>query len=366
MIKSNKILLTVCLSLISIFAMTFLTYGEEKTEGIIIGSDVNIRKMPNTESEIVDQLQMGEKVNVLSHERNWYSISTPSNTQGWILNDLIVVDEAKDPIKTGIVTTNDLNVRKEPTTESDILHTLSKEAEVTITSTENDWYQIAIDQSEKGWIYSDYVKIKPNYSRGKIIGDNVHLRSQNSMDSEIITQLSLEAYVYIQGYSDGWFKVLTYEGQDGWIYKDLISVIINEGIENTVSRSANRTALKIISEGKKLLGMPYRYGATGPKSFDCSGFTSYVFKKSGIELPRTSRSQSTVGKKVSKSNLQTGDLVFFDTSGKNNGAINHVGIYIGKGQFIHASSGSHAKKVVISDITTGFYKKQFVTARRAF
>jgi len=365
MMKSNKMLLALCLSLICIFAMTFLAYGEEKTEGIIIGSDVNIRKMPNTESEVVGQLQLGEVAQVLSHNGNWYSIST-SDVQGWILNDLIIVDESKDPIKTGIITTDSLNVRKEPTTESDILCTISKESEVTITSTGNDWYQISIDQSQNGWIHSDYVKIKPNYSRGKIIGDNVHLRSQNSMDSDIITQLSLEAYVYIQGYSQEWYKVLTYDGQEGWIHKDLISVVINDGIENTVSRSANRTALKIVSEGKKLLGIPYRYGSSGPKSFDCSGFTSYVFKKAGIELPRTSKTQATVGKKVSKSDLQAGDLVFFDTSGKYNGVITHVGIYIGGGQFIHASSGRNAKKVVISDINTGYYNEKFVTARRVF
>ncbi|WP_432661975.1 SH3 domain-containing protein [Wukongibacter baidiensis] len=365
MMKHVRVLLTITISLMCIFAMTFMVYGEETAQGVIIGNDVNIRSMPNTESEIVDKLLLGNIVEVLSNQGSWYSIRTDSKIEGWILNDLIVVDQEKDPIKTGVITTDNLNVRKEPSTESDILHTLSKKAEVTIIAIQEDWYQISIGESEKGWLHSDYVEIKPNYSRGRIIGDNVNVRSENSIDSEIVCKLDLEAYVHIKGYSNEWYNVLTYDGQEGWIHKDFVSIVFgNNG--SSVSRGASRTSMKIVQEAKKVLGVPYKYGSNGPKSFDCSGFTTYVFKKCGIELPRTSRAQAKVGKKVSKSDLQVGDLVFFDTSGSNNGAINHVGIYIGSGSFIHASSGKKAKKVVISDITTGFYQRQYVTARRVF
>lgn len=365
MIKYVKILLTISISLMCIFAMTFMAYGEETAQGVIIGNNVNIRAMPTTESKIVDKLLLGNIVQALSHKGNWYSIRTDSKTEGWILNDLIVVDQEKDPIKTGIVTADTLNVRKEPSTESDILHTLSKKAEVTVIAIQDDWYQISIGESQTGWLHSDYVQIKPNYSRGKIIGNNVNVRSDNSIDSDIICKLDLEAYVHIKGYSNEWYNVLTYDGQDGWMHRDFVSVIL-ESNDNIVSRSANRTSMKIVQEAKKVLGVPYRYGSNGPKSFDCSGFTSYVFKKCGIKLPRTSKSQAKIGKKISKSNLQVGDLVFFDTSGSYNGVISHVGIYIGNGKFIHASSGKKAKKVVISDITDGYYKKKYVTARRVF
>ncbi|WP_432405751.1 SH3 domain-containing protein [Wukongibacter sp. M2B1] len=366
MIKNVRILLTISISLMCIFAMTFMVYGEETARGVVIGNDVNIRAVPNTESDIVDKLQLGNIVEVLSHKENWYSIRTSSQVEGWILNDLIAVDQEKDPIKTGMVTTDNLNVRKEPSTESDILHTLSKESEVTIIAVQDDWYQISMGESKTGWLHSDYVKIKPNYSRGRIIGDNVNVRSSNSIDSDIVCKLDLEAYVHIKGYADEWYNVLTHDGQEGWVRRDFLSVVIGSNGENNVSRSASRTSMKIVQEGKKLLGIPYRYGSNGPKSFDCSGFTSYVFKKCGIELPRTSKSQAKVGKKVKKSDLQVGDLVFFDTSGSNNGVITHVGIYVGSGKFIHASSGRKAKKVVISEINTGYYNQKFVTARRVF
>ena len=104
-------------------------------------------------------------------------------------------------------------------------------------------------------------------------------------------------------------------------------------------------------------------GSTRPNSFDCSGFTYYVVKNTlGKSIPRTSTAQSKYGTYVSKGNLRAGDLVFFDTVGSNNGNVSHAGIYIGNGQFIHASSTQ--KKVVISSLASGHYSKAFVNGRR--
>ena len=115
---------------------------------------------------------------------------------------------------------------------------------------------------------------------------------------------------------------------------------------------------KIISIGKSKLGSPYVFGSTGPYSFDCSGLTSYVFAQVGISLPRVASSQAYGGKRVAKANLQKGDLVFFNTYG----GISHVGIYIGSGNFIHASS--YNSGVTISNINDGYYAPRYVTAAR--
>ncbi|SFV67407.1 Invasion associated protein p60 [hydrothermal vent metagenome] len=113
---------------------------------------------------------------------------------------------------------------------------------------------------------------------------------------------------------------------------------------------------KIIKIARKHLGKPYRYGATGPNSFDCSGFVYAVYKTVGVNLPRTSLAQSKIeGRKLSRNQLREGDIVFFDTSLK--GHVNHTGIYLGGGKFIHASSG-RAYSVTISDIN-GWYKNKF-------
>lgn len=129
-----------------------------------------------------------------------------------------------------------------------------------------------------------------------------------------------------------------------------------------VSRSADRSkSTNIIETGKKYIGVRYSFGGSSPKGFDCSGFTSYVFKQNGITLPRATTGQATVGTKVSKSDLQAGDLVIFSNTYKKGPS--HVGIYIGGGQFIHASS-TRSGGVIISDINSAYYTNHFSYGRR--
>jgi len=114
---------------------------------------------------------------------------------------------------------------------------------------------------------------------------------------------------------------------------------------------------------KSFLGTPYVWGATGPDKFDCSGFTQWVFRDVGINIPRVSKDQAQVGQLISFNNLQAGDMMFFDTHKKRTGKVTHVGIYLGNGNFIHASSAG--KKVVIYNFNKKtYYKKRFLWGRR--
>jgi len=123
-----------------------------------------------------------------------------------------------------------------------------------------------------------------------------------------------------------------------------------------------KKSTKITSLAKKKLGRRYVWGATGQKNtFDCSGFTTYVYKKNGINLPRRAIAQSKYGKYIPRDKLQKGDLIFFDTSKTRRGYVNHVGIYLGNGKFIHASSAK--KKVVVSKLSN-FYAQRYKGARR--
>jgi len=130
-----------------------------------------------------------------------------------------------------------------------------------------------------------------------------------------------------------------------------------KSLDNNISNSNNI----IVKTARKYLGRPYKYGATGPNSFDCSGFVYAVYKEVGIKIPRTSIAQSKIkGKKLSINELREGDLLSFDTSLK--GHINHSGIYIGDHKFIHASSG-RAYSVTISSLD-GWYKDKFRWGKR--
>jgi cell wall-associated NlpC family hydrolase len=130
------------------------------------------------------------------------------------------------------------------------------------------------------------------------------------------------------------------------------------------SGKSDTTALRnrVVNIAAQYKGRPYQYGATGPYSFDCSGFVSHVYRRAGISLPRTAESQFDTGEKVSKSDLLRGDLVFF-TKGrfmKIFSSPRHVGIYIGKNTFIHASS---SKGVCVNTLNQGYWEKRYKGAR---
>lgn len=145
--------------------------------------------------------------------------------------------------------------------------------------------------------------------------------------------------------------------------------ILSRGETSSESASTVKASSQPISTGDKsslisfaysFMGTPYVWGAEGPRSFDCSGFTKYVYKEFGVDLPHYTGSQIGKGSSVSRKNLQQGDLIFFDTDG----TASHVGIYVGGGDFIHASSGS--KKVTVSNLSQSYYNARFGGARRIF
>ncbi|MDB4867575.1 MAG: NlpC/P60 family protein [Cohnella sp.] len=109
---------------------------------------------------------------------------------------------------------------------------------------------------------------------------------------------------------------------------------------------------------QKLIGIDYNYGGTSTSGFDCSGFTGYVFKKLGVDLPRSSRDQFAIGKKVAREDLRAGDLVFFNTNGR---SVSHVGIYVGNNKFAHSST---SKGVTITSLSDNYYVDRYLGARR--
>ena len=123
------------------------------------------------------------------------------------------------------------------------------------------------------------------------------------------------------------------------------------------SAMTSSTADRLIATGKSYMHTPYKFGAKlgQTRNFDCSSFVYTVFRKYGKTLPRTSKAMSKVGKYVPKSQLKKGDLVFFYSP------IHHVGIYIGNGKVLH-TYGSPG--VTISDINSGWWKRNYTTARR--
>lgn len=127
---------------------------------------------------------------------------------------------------------------------------------------------------------------------------------------------------------------------------------------STKTTTETSKASAVIATAKQYIGVKYVYGGTTPSGFDCSGFVQYVFAKHGINLPRVSRDQYKIGTSVSFINLKAGDLVFFSLA--KNGVVDHVGIFVGNGQFINASS---SKGVTIYTLGS-YWQSVFLGAKR--
>ena len=117
----------------------------------------------------------------------------------------------------------------------------------------------------------------------------------------------------------------------------------------------------IITYALSLQGVPYRYGKSSPEEgFDCSGFVKHVYEKQGITLPRTVKAMASSLPQIPKSDVHSGDLVFFNTSGK---SFSHVGIYVNNDKFVHAPS-QRTGRVLVSSLKNNYWQKHYIGARR--
>ena len=248
-----------------------------------------------------------------------------------------------------------------------VIGSIPSGARVAVIDNSDEWYHIAYGGAI-GYVSADYVSWADDgdvdLGTGVCKRDNVNTRSGPSTSADVLLQISTDDCVDVTGVVDGWYRIAV-DDTDGYIYADYLT-FGDELTDTAESHHPEATAAKASSEADKLLsyaekflGTPYRYGGSTPSGFDCSGFTTYVYRNAlGISLPRTSKEQSVTYSRVSSiSSLQRGDLVFFG-----DGSVSHVGIYAGNGQFIHSPhTGSSVK---YDTLTSGSYSRRFLWGGR--
>ena len=240
-------------------------------------------------------------------------------------------EEVTEISKTGYVKADGLNIRKEPTTSSEAIHSLSFNSKVKITGEVDGWYRINYN-NQVGYVSQKYVsdtKLPETTARGGYDRTTAFSEENTVANQETVEENQVE----------------TEEEQE----------------EESTASATSSEGNDVVEFAKKYLGYKYVAGGSSPSTgFDCSGFTTYVFRNFGVSLNRSSKDQIKNGMAVSKSNLQLGDIVIFKNQGKT--AIGHVGIYIGNGNFIHAANKKEG--VVITALSSRYYSQRYVGARR--
>lgn len=154
----------------------------------------------------------------------------------------------------------------------------------------------------------------------------------------------------------------------GWLRQGLAVILVclvylsvpavSAAEENQVTNTKGTIAASVVNTALSYRGVPYVWGGSSPRGFDCSGFVMHVYQKNGIKLPRTADAQFAFGRKLNSAEVRPGDVVFFQTY--TYGA-SHCGIYLGQGQFVHASS---SKGVMVSRLSENYWRIRYLGARR--
>ena len=262
----------------------------------------------------------------------------------------------------GTVTADALRLRDTPATDGAILATAPSNAKLVVLEEAGDgWYKVSYNAVE-GYMAGEYLTVSTSMDAalgyGKVNSDvsSLNIRSGAGTGYSVLSSVSGGTVLELIGVQDGWYKVV-HGGASGYVSSDYIT-LTSETPAATVAASS--VGEEIAAYAQNFLGTPYVYGGSSTSGFDCSGFTKYVYGQFGYTLNRTATDQLSNGVSVSKDELQPGDLVFFKYRTRK--PVSHVGIYIGSGQFVHASTNSYA--VQIDDLSSGHYANVYVYGRR--
>ena len=353
--------------------------------GEVIASTLNIRSGPSTDNSIIGYVHRGDKLQILGKSNGWYKVKLSNGKIGWGSGNYIELEGSQDignkrhDGKLAMVTADALNVRSGPSTSYAKITFVYKGQSVEIIESSNGWHKIKTSDGQIGWASGKYISKtdqleNEHYDNSKnpvnntdlgngigIVGASaLNVRSGPSIDNPKISMLYNGQKVSIIRQSNGWYNIKDLNGQTGWVSSKYINVSEETTIDKKENNSLTNSTESIVSLAKSQLGKPYVWGAEGPSSFDCSGLVYYVYGQKGINMPRTSREQANVGTTISQSQLQPGDLLFASTDGSGN--VNHVGIYIGNGQMIHAPKPGDVVKT--TNINIAYWQNTYVVAKR--
>lgn len=294
----------------------------------------NIRAKANTTSKVVGKIEKGAMCKTLKLKNGWAQVKS-GKVKGYIRADLIATGKEAEKIapkyakKYAVINTVTLKVREKNNTDSRVLTLVGEEEKYKILIEGKKWCKVKVD-GEAGYVLKDYVKVTEKFATAKSM-------------KEILAEEEEEKAEKVSDNSSSGSKKSTKKASSRKS-STRKSSSRRSSSKKTYSKAGSKTGSSVASFALQFKGNPYRYAGTSlTKGTDCSGFTQSVYRNFGYSIPRDSRSQySGAGRIVSMSELQAGDLLFYSNS---SGRINHVALYIGGGQVVHASNPKDGIKV---------------------
>lgn len=323
---------------------TLVTPAFAVTGTVDVGSSrLRLRADSSTKSAVLKSLSNGTKVDVLAPTDNgWYQVSYKGTT-GYVSGKYLNVDDAALAAELAAKAETAAKAEAEQATPPEASapaeeSTPAEEAAPAETPAPAETSEEA-QPAEEAKVYA------------RVTTSVLNIRSGPSTGYKKVGKLYAGRVVEVLGTENGWYKI-----PSGYISADY-AVVVDQAEAQAAGKGQ-----EIADYALTLLGCRYVYGGSSPKGFDCSGLTQYVYKQFGHKINRTASNQLDNGTPVSMSELLPGDLVMFKKSGTGSKRASHVGIYIGNGQFVHASSPEVG--TIVSDLSDSYYTSGFVGGRR--
>lgn len=343
-----------------------------KIRAVITADKLNIRKEPSTDADIVGQALVNERYEYTGTVDGWYQI--PSGYVSADYSELrVCLNEARKLDMKAMVlslydnpgvsnVTNYLNIRDGAGESAKIIGKLPSYAGCEILETQDGWHKIRSGKIT-GYVKSDYILTGDAAREAAmdhadlmaiVATDGLNARTEPSTDAKIWTQLSSNERYHVLSQTDGWVQIEFDEGGEGdsgnevssaYVATDYVDVryALAEAVKFSPAEEKASLRSQIVNYAMQFLGNPYVWGGTSlTKGADCSGFTMQVMKHFGISLPHYSGDQAKRGTRIKSGDMRPGDLIFY---GNSRGTINHVAMYIGNGQIIHAASRRSGIKI---------------------
>ena len=306
-------------------------YANKAVADIYSTTTLNIRKKGSINAKIVGKMKKGNIATVLKKGSEWSKVRS-GNVTGYVKNQYLVFgDEIENFAKQNVkkvakIQTETLRVRKKASTDSKIVTLVSEDDKLKVKKQTDDWAKVKVD-GQTGYVSKDYAKVIYSFGKAKSMKQiqaeqEAKKRAEEAARNKPVSTTS-SSHTSNTGTTSG-----STTGSTQTTKKASVSVS---------SSGSSATGSRIVSYAQQFVGNPYRYGGNSLTSgIDCSGFTQQIMAKFGYSISRTSSSQSGNGRAVSTSNLRAGDLVFYGDGG----SIDHVALYIGGGQVVHASNSA--------------------------